>query len=62
MKECDHYGKCKHCGKSAEYHGWIHTLEGGHIVCHGDFIIKGIEGELYPCKPDVFYKTYVKIK
>lgn len=39
-------------------HGWIDTLEGGHVVCPGDWIIRGVVGELYPCKPDVFAMTY----
>ena len=38
--------------------GWIDTLEGGHIVSPGDWIIRGVEGEFYPCKPDIFAKTY----
>jgi len=50
--------KCKHCDVIMHDHGWIDTLEGGHIVCPGDWIIKGIVGEFYPCKPDVFEKTY----
>lgn len=36
----------------------IHTLEGVMHADHGDWIIKGVNGELYPCKPDVFEKTY----
>ena len=36
----------------------IHTLEGDMSASIGDFIIKGIEGEFYPCKPDIFEKTY----
>ena len=36
----------------------IKTLEGDHICTKGDFIIKGINGEFYPCKPDIFEKTY----
>ncbi len=36
----------------------IPTLEGDHIATEGDYIIKGIEGEFYPCKPDIFEKTY----
>jgi len=51
-------GLCKHCGIVMVNHGWIDTLEGGHIVCPGDWIIKGIKGEFYPCKPDVFEATY----
>jgi hypothetical protein len=39
-------------------HGWIDTLEGGHNVCPGDWIITGIKGENYPCKPDIFQATY----
>ena len=36
----------------------IKTLEGPLDVSEGDFIIKGVEGEFYPCKPDIFEKTY----
>lgn len=36
----------------------IDTLEGIHIASVGDFIIKGVKGEFYPCKPDIFDKTY----
>ncbi len=49
---------CQHCGVRMHDHGWIDTLEGGHIVCPGDFIITGVSGELYPCKPDIFASTY----
>ena len=42
--------------KVASFH--ISTLEGVHIVTPGDFIIKGIKGEFYPCKPDIFEATY----
>lgn len=38
--------------------GWIKTLEGGHEVTPGDWIITGIAGEHYPCKPDIFEATY----
>ena len=37
---------------------FIMTLEGVHKVTPGDFIIQGIKGELYPCKPDIFAATY----
>ena len=40
----------------------ITTLEGEHIASLGDYIIKGVKGEFYPCKPDVFKMTYEKIK
>jgi hypothetical protein len=36
----------------------IRTLEGAHIVSFGDWIIRGVKGELYPCKPDIFEMTY----
>jgi hypothetical protein len=51
---------CKHCSKTMYAHGWIDTLEGGHVVCPGDWIITGVKGENYPCKPDIFALTYVK--
>ncbi len=49
---------CPHCHSIMHNHGWIDTLEGGHIVCPGDWIITGIKGEVYPCKPDVFEASY----
>ena len=36
----------------------IFTLEGTHMASIGDYIIKGVAGEVYPCKPDIFEKTY----
>jgi hypothetical protein len=36
----------------------IKTLEGEHVATVGDYIIKGIKGEYYPCKPDIFEATY----
>ena len=36
----------------------IHTLEGDMIASAGDYIITGVNGEQYPCKPDIFEKTY----
>jgi hypothetical protein len=37
---------------------YIETLEGTHHVSVGDYVIQGVNGELYPCKPDIFEKTY----
>jgi hypothetical protein len=37
---------------------YIETLEGKHHVSPGDWVIRGIKGELYPCKPDIFAMTY----
>lgn len=39
----------------------IKTLEGTMIGNIGDYIIKGVQGEYYPCKPDIFEKTYDKV-
>lgn len=36
----------------------IRTLEGEQLVEHDDYIIRGVEGEIYPCKPAIFEKTY----
>lgn len=40
---------------------YIHTLEGVLTCSPGDFVIKGVKGEFYPCKPDVFEATYEPI-
>lgn len=39
----------------------IDTLEGFLFVNDGDWIVKGVEGEFYPCKPDIFEKTYKEV-
>lgn len=36
----------------------IPTLEGNHLAEKGDWIIRGVKGEYYPCKPDIFVLTY----
>lgn len=38
--------------------GVIDTLEGEHVVTPGDWIITGVKGEVYACKPDIFEMTY----
>ena len=54
---------CKGVGKAGA--AWwqpgrlvVGTLEGEHIVSPGDWIIRGVAGEIYPCKPDIFEQTY----
>lgn len=37
---------------------YIKTLEGVMVARDGDYIIKGVQGEFYPCKPDIFEQTY----
>ena len=56
-------------GTHPRFHEWfadrhvfkIPTLEGVMEASLGDFIIKGVNGEFYPCKPDIFEKTYEKV-
>ena len=40
---------------------YINTLEGRMKASNGDYIVKGVNGEFYPCKPDIFEKTYEKV-
>lgn len=40
----------------------IGTLEGTMTAIYGDWIIKGVNGEFYPCKPDIFEKTYEPVE
>jgi hypothetical protein len=40
----------------------IPTLEGVMTAVQGDYIIKGVKGEFYPCKPDIFEMTYEEMK
>jgi len=37
---------------------YIRTLEGDMLISIGDYVIRGVNGEFYPCKPDIFEKTY----
>lgn len=60
--EMDGDTHCQNCGGKFHAHGWIDTLEGGHIVCPGDWIITGVAGEHYPCKPDIFNATYEAVE
>lgn len=47
------------CGEDAPFiELTIPTLEGAHTARHGDYIIRGVAGEFYPCKPDIFRETY----
>ena len=53
------YGIDEHGNTNNPYLGvYIETLEGKMLANCGDYIIKGINGEFYPCKPDIFEKTY----
>lgn len=55
--------KCEHCGKTMHEHGWIDTVQGGHTVCPGDWIITELDGKwYYPCKASVFEATYEPVE
>lgn len=41
---------------------WIATLEGDMVAKKGDYIIKGVQGEFYPCKSEIFKETYEKVE
>lgn len=64
-KEC--FDKLKAKGIPIKYdyqsvpHCFITTLEGVFTVTDKDWIIKGVKGEFYPCKPDIFEQTYEKV-
>ncbi|MGV9891692.1 hypothetical protein [Streptomyces sp. NPDC003395] len=62
--EAEYEGTKTHelCGRTWHVHGWIDTLEGGHTVCPGDWIVTGIHGEHYPVKPDIFQATYEPVE
>ena len=44
--------------KAAENEYFIMTLEGNMKISKNDYLIQGVNGEFYPCKPDIFDKTY----
>ena len=56
-------------GKAHAYPSWYHdygsfiirTLEGDLTVSKYDYVIKGVKGEFYPCKPDIFEETYEEV-
>jgi hypothetical protein len=58
----DDRGLCSQCKGPLHGHGWIDTLEAGHRVCPGDWIITGVRSERYPCKPDIFEATYEPVE
>ncbi len=49
---------CGYCQKEIKLHGWISTMEGGHIVCPSDWVMTGVKGENWPVKEDIFKETY----
>jgi hypothetical protein len=60
-REIDDFITVQHMTYPAEGLVFIKTLEGDMRADLRDFIIKGVHGEFYPCKPDIFEKTYEKV-
>ncbi len=62
----DNYNECEEFVGKDNYDNTLNypnivTLEGVMRVSVGDYIIKGVKGECYPCKPDIFEQTYEKV-
>lgn len=59
MKHNPDFGVDEYGNTNEHYQGvYVETLEGDMLANIGDYIIKGVNGEFYPCKPDIFEKTY----
>ena len=60
---CDECDKLKRCERVHLCRlPYINTLEGELYISSGDYIITGVKGERYPCKPDIFHMTYEKVE
>lgn len=57
-----HYGPKSWTSDSYRKIPYINTLEGKHYIAKGDYIVTGIKGERYPCKPDIFHLTYEPVE
>lgn len=57
---CDGPGGCP--GTEGSHYLVIETLEGSMLASPGDFIIRGVANEFYPCKPDIFAATYERVQ
>jgi len=51
-------GKARLSSRDGAHHLEVDTLEGTTLASEGDWIIRGVHGEFYPCKPDIFEATY----
>lgn len=61
-EDCLNDVECKECEKVLFYKKpYIKTLEGKMYISEGDYIITGIQGERYPCKPDIFKASYEEV-
>ena len=53
---------CVKCGDVMMNHGWIGPVHAtGMLVCPGDYVVTGLHGNWYPCKPDVFKAAYQEV-
>jgi hypothetical protein len=62
LDEIDEFTQGDSCVRYNEFGLYIFTLEGRMYATVGDFIIRGLRGEYYPCKPDVFKKKYEEVR
>lgn len=61
FQELEEFGSQRHIISNPDGTLTIETLEGNHTAQKGDWIIRGVQGEVYPCKPDIFEMTYEAI-
>ena len=54
-------GEPKECHRCSYATPYIETLEGRMEISDGDYIITGVKGERYPCKPEIFHMTYEEV-
>ena len=53
--------RCKECNNIYDWHGWVDTTEGGHIVCPSDWIATDVAGNYYPIKDHIQKATYEEV-
>ena len=61
FQELDDFGSDRDIVPNPDGTLTIATLEGNHIAQKKDWIIRGVKGEVYPCKPDIFEQTYEEV-
>lgn len=61
MREHDEESLLRFDLDTDEFYLLIPTLEGEMRVSDGDYVIRGVQGEFYPCKPDIFHATYEEV-
>jgi len=61
FQELEDFGSQRHIISNPDGTLTIETLEGNHTAQKNDWIIRGVQGEVYPCKPDIFEQTYEEV-